>query len=526
MATSAIENRQQFTLLLWYGFAAFALLLAAMLLAANLYLVALLLAGVGWLITLPYHARISVVVATATFSAAFIVPMVPGRPFVWEMMALLGWSGVMVLVFLRRFPPDLNETLRRNRWIFAGIVIYCLTLLCIMYFRGFGLRILGSSSGMMGGRLYLQQLLCAIFPLLFTLVKMEEKTLVRLLLIQWLLSTTYFVSDFAYSFGGARHLLLYFFELPGDAINFEGQAYHFGIRRFQSFQNAGLGLIFFLLARHSLRDFFGRHGWWLLPAFVGIFGLSLLSGHRTIVFYVMGTLLVLAIAQRFFTPRTMILAPLVTALVLLLVYTQAERLPLAAQRALSFLPGLQIDAAAAADAAKTLQGRKALRYAGVRLIPDYLWLGRGFTRYADVDLIPLDPDGVAPHVEQGVFYNGFIGLLVNTGLTGFVGMMLVIVGGTLLAWRVLKLVRVLGSELILCRVSAILGGFWITSVLFFLFLHGDAELALKSFALQLGALIMAERLLRQRLAREQWEPEPAPAPAPAGWLTPAPAPTR
>lgn len=524
MAVSAIESRYQFNLLVAYGVGVLALLLAGILLAANLYLVALMLVGVGWLVSLPYHAKLSAVLATATFSAAFILPFVPGRPFVWEAAALLGWSGMVVLIMLRRFPEDLRDTLRRNKWIFIGVIVYCLTLLFIMHMRGFNLRVLGAGTAM-GGRLYLQQLICAIFPLLFAALRLEEKTLVRLLLIQWLLSATYFVSDFAFTFGGWATPLLYFFELPADAINFEGQAYQFGIRRFQSFQNAGLGLMFFLLARYKLRDFFGRRGWWLLPLFLTVFAVSLLSGHRTIVFYMAGTLLMLALAQKFFTARTLILAPLVGALALMLVYTQADHLPLAAQRAISFLPGIQVDPAAAADAAKTLEGRKWLRHAGMQLIPHYLWVGRGFTRYADIHLAPLDPDGVTAHVQQGVFYNGFVGLMVNTGLPGTVGMGLVILGGTLLALRVLKLVRALGPDLILCRIASILGGFWVVSVLFFLFLHGDAELALKSFALQLGTLIMAERLLLQRVraaAGVSEQPEaapayalPAPAPAPA-----------
>lgn len=520
MAIAAIQSRHQFNLLLGYAVGALALLLAAIMLAANLYLVALALAGVGWLVTLPYHARLSAVLATTTFSAAFILPFVPGRPFIWEAAAVLGWSGVAVLILLRRYPSDLRETLYRNRWIFLGVGVYCLTLLFIMHQRGFGLRVLGAGTAM-GGRLYLQQLVCAIFPLLFCLLRMEEKTLVRLLLIQWLLSTTYFVSDFAFTFGGWATPFLYFFELPADAINFEGQAYQFGIRRFQSFQNAGLGLMFFLLARYKLRDFFGRPGWWLLPLFTAVFAVSLLSGHRTIVFYITGTLLMLALAQRFFTARTLILAPLSAALVLMLVYTQADHLPLAAQRAISFLPGIRIDPAAALDAAKTLEGRKWLRMAGTQLIPQYLWVGRGFTRYADIHLEPLDLDGVTAHVQQGVFYNGFIGLMVNTGLPGTLGMGLVILGGTWLALRVLRLVRRLGPDLILCRVASILGGFWVVSVLFFLFLHGDAELALKSFALQLGTLIMAERLLRQRAALAE-EPISQPAVAPA-YALPSPA---
>jgi hypothetical protein len=517
MSVSAIDSRYQFNVLVWYAVGALALLFAAMLLAANQLLVALLLVGVFSLFTLPYHAQLSAIVATATFSSAFILPMVPGRPYVWETAALFGWTGVLLLTFLRRYPPDLMSTLRRNRWIFVGILVYCLTLLLIMQTRGFGLRVLGSGGGMMGGRLYLQQLICAIFPLLFCMIQMSEKMLVRLLMIQWLLSTTYFVSDFAFSFGGVTDVLLAFFELPGDAANFEGQFLHFGIRRFQSFQNAGLGLVFLLLARYRLSDFFSGRRWWLLPVFVGIFGMSLLSGHRTIVFYITGTVAVIAVAQRFFTARTLILAPLAGAVLLLVLYSQADRLPLSAQRAVSFLPGIQINAQAANDAAKTIHGRRMLRLVGAQMMPDYLWVGRGFAKYADIHLTVLDPDGVTPHVEQGVFYNGFIGLMVNTGLSGTVGMMLVILGGTALAWRVLKMVRRTQSEDTLIRAAAVLAGFWFTSVLFFLFFHGDAELALKSFALQLGTLIMAERLLIQRLTRPETALAMGPeTPAPAG----------
>ncbi len=486
---------------MWYGVLAAGLLLAAMLLAADLFLVSVLLMMLGWVVTLPYHAKLSAVLAISTFSSALIMPFVPGRPYAWEAAAMLAWSGIIVLVMLRRFPPGLRETLRRNRWIYIGTIIYSLTLLLIMWQRGFGLRIMGSSQ--QGGRLYLQQLICAILPLLFTMVRMNEKTLVRVLTIMWLLSTTYFVSDFAYTFGGSSNFLLQFFELSADALNFERMTYHFGIRRFQSFNNAGIGLIFLLLSRHKLQDFFGRSGWWLLPTAVAIFGVSLLSGHRGYILLVMGTIVVVAVAQRFFTVRTLILAPLSAVLLVLLAYSWADRAPLAVQRAISFLPGIDVNPHAAADASNTMHLRRILRRVGISMIPEYLVVGRGFTKYLDVERMPFDTEGVEFHVAQGVFYNGFIGLLVNTGLPGTVGMLLVITGGTMLSVRVLRLVRKLGSDDTFTRSCSVLGGFFLTSALFFLLLHGDSEFALKTFALQLGTLILAERLLLERVKRAE-----------------------
>ena len=519
MAVAAIENRYQLQLLIWYGVGALGLLLAAMLLAADLMLVALLLAGLGWVLTLPYHAKLSAVLAITTFSSALILPFVPGRPYAWEGAALLAWSGIVVLIMLRRFQPGLRETLRRNRWIYIGIVIYCLTLLLVMWQRGFGLRIMGSSQ--QGGRLYLQQLICAILPLLFAMVRMNEKTFVRALLVMWLLSTTYFISDFSFSFGGIGSVLLQFFELPGDAMLFEQLNRSFGIRRFQSFSNAGMGLMFLLLARHRLADFTGRSIWWLLPLATGIFGVSLLSGHRSYILLVVGTILVVMYAQRFLTVRTAILAPLVLSLFLLLLYAGADRMPLAFQRAISFLPGIDVNPQAAADAASSMRLRRILRSAGVRLIPEHLWVGRGFAKYLDARMLPFDTEMVDYHISQGMFYNGFIGLLVNTGVTGAAGMLLVIAGGTALAMRVLRLVRRTTSDANLTRVSAVLAGYFLTSAFFFLFLHGDAEAALKGFALQLGMLILAERLLIERSnappdSRSGPEGETVPAFADAG----------
>lgn len=509
MAVTAIENRYQLQLLIWYGVGALGLLFAAMLLAADLFLVALLLAGLGWMLTVPYHAKLSAVLAISTFSSALIMPFVPGRPYAWEAAAMLAWSGIIVLLMLRQFPPGLRDTLRRNRWIYVGIVIYCATLVLLMSERGFGLRIFGSSQ--QGGRLYLQQLICAILPLLFAMVRINEKLFVRSLLLMWLLSTTYFVSDFAFSFGGVSNVLLRFFEVPGDAINFENINLRFGIRRFQSFSNAGMGLMFLLLARHKLTDFFGRSMWWLLPLAVGIFGVSLLSGHRGYILLVVGTIMVLTYAQRFLTMRTAILAPLVLGAVLLMAYATADRLPLSVQRAISFLPGINVSPHAAADAASTMQLRRVLRRVGVQMIPEHFWIGRGFTKYLDSRPLPYDAEMVDYHLSQGMFYNGFIGLMVNTGIPGTVGMLLVITGGGLLSLRVLRLVRRTTSNDQLTRSSSVLAGYFLTSAIFFLFLHGDSELALKTFALQLGMLVLAERLLLERL-----DAPPDIGPPPAG----------
>lgn len=102
MAVAQIESRQQFAALLWYGVGTLGLLFAAMLLAADLFAVAVMILGLGWVMSLPYHGKLSAILAMSTFSSALIMPFVPGRPYAWEASAMLAWSGLVVMVMLRQ----------------------------------------------------------------------------------------------------------------------------------------------------------------------------------------------------------------------------------------------------------------------------------------------------------------------------------------------------------------------------------------------------------------------------------------
>src|SRR6266540_1304652 len=178
MPTSVFDNRLLLSRAPWYGLIVLGALCAGFLLATAPVQLMLILGGLAWLLTLPYHGPLSVYVAVSTFSSALIMPFFPGRPYLWEFAALLGWSGLIIMITMRRYAPNCVVQLKEYRWLFIGAIGYCLTLLATMYYRGVGLRILGGSQ--MGGRFYFQQLVCAIFPLLFVMVRPEAKVLVRL----------------------------------------------------------------------------------------------------------------------------------------------------------------------------------------------------------------------------------------------------------------------------------------------------------------------------------------------------------
>ncbi len=502
-AVGAALDRSQFNKVILLGFLSLAALVAGLLLAYSQILLALLVAGMIWLVLLPYHSTLAVWLATATFGSALIVPFMPGRPAWWETGALLAWSGVFITVSLRRHDRDGWRTVVRHKWVFLGLIGYSAVLVYIMRQRGFGFMLFGS--GLIGGRLYLQQLLIMVFPLLFAIYPLQSKVFTRLFLLQCLATGTFVVADFVLAYGGQKLFpLLYFFELPNDGISFEMMSQAFGIRRYQSLFFFAIGLISLLWALRNLNDYTNRSGLWLWPTTLAILGMGLFGGHRYLLVQVISIGLVCAYTQRFFTMARMIAITFLVGAMLLALSVVSDRLPLAAQRALSLIPGIRVQQTARSDAEGTFALRRIMLRVGWNLVPDYLWVGRGFgalkvSSYQQ----DWDPSGINAHIEAGRFYNGLIGMLVNTGLPGTFFIAMFLAGGSGVAWRVVGLLRRYGCHDTFDRISCLLAAQWFSSAFIFLFLHGDSEFAVRTFALPAGMLMFCLRALERRIAASQ-----------------------
>jgi O-antigen ligase len=472
-----------------------------LLLAGAPVLLILALGGFAWLLLLPYHAQIATTVAMVTFASGFILPGFPGRPFVWEAAAMLGWTGVAVTIALRQYSAEASKLVRRHWLLFAGALGYCAVLVTLMYFRGVGIRVFGGSQ--MGGRIYLQQLLCAIFPLLFVLRPMGEERMVKLYVIQCLLSVSFLPADLVFAYGGkVLEPLLYVLDLPNDGVNFENQAMQFGIRRFQSFFFLSLSFYCLLLTWRRFEDYLNRNAIWMWPSTILILGLGLLGGHRNLILFLAFVIVITAWAQRFYTVVRLLGVLLITGLIYLTVATNIREMPLSVQRALSVVPGLDVDRQASDDGQATLEGRRTIRKAGLEVAKDYRWIGRGFGKPKDVSLSG-QVDMTQMHVDSGIFYNGTVGLLVNTGLPGTVTMFCFMGAGSWLAFRNLRHVRRHGAEDMFSRMACVLSSLWIGQVFSFVFLHGDAEFAMRTFGIEAGMLLLCDHNLSLRTTAAQ-----------------------
>jgi hypothetical protein len=147
--TSA-DIRIRLDTLVWTGGMFVAVFGLSIMLARNWFVAAVFTAAIVWLVTLPHHAPMALAISTATFNSAFIVPFTPGPLTVADAGLLLAFSGIPLVIMLRRYPDDTSSVLHRNWAIFAGIFLYLCILVVLIYARGVGFGFMGATAGVGG----------------------------------------------------------------------------------------------------------------------------------------------------------------------------------------------------------------------------------------------------------------------------------------------------------------------------------------------------------------------------------------
>jgi hypothetical protein len=184
-------------------------------------------------------------------------------------------------------------------------------------------------------------------------------------------------------------------------------------------------------------------------------------------------------------------------------YLFASDMPLSTQRAVSFLPGIEVTQLANDNAMDTLRDRIEVLKLALGDVPKYWLVGRGFGMER-LDVLPTDDvySGVWLQYINGCIYNGLLGSLLKTGLAGFLCSIAFIVYISRIAIKVVRLTKLSDpdSQKFFCRLSLLVCAQWFSAVAFFYTMHGDSAVWLKIFAVP-AALIM---LLYRRLTREEY----------------------
>ena len=211
MSAGSLEGALRLQKFILFAVIALAVVIFGYTLADDMFFAALAFGGVAWLILMPYHATLAVSLGIATFSTALIMPFFPGRPFVWEAAALLGWTGCILVFSFRQYRDEMWDSISQHKWLLIGVAGYCAVLVFTMIERGVGFRTMGGEQ--MGGRFYFQQITCAIFPLMFMMLRMKEEQIRKLFIIQCVLSATWVISDVIYTNASWLFNILFFLEV-------------------------------------------------------------------------------------------------------------------------------------------------------------------------------------------------------------------------------------------------------------------------------------------------------------------------
>jgi hypothetical protein len=437
------------------------------------------LVGVGVVLlalALPLLLRWHSVLLIGFWNAAIVVPFLPGQPPAW--VPLAGLSLAIAVV---------NRTLRhRSQFIWVPSVAIPLLLLGLVILatvtaRGIGARAFGSE--LWGAKRYLWVSGAVLGYFALTACRVPRRHAGWLAGLFFISGTTAIMSDVALAGGRAFYWLFMFF--PTD-VAFHQATSADTLKRFTGMAWMAQAGTWFMLLRYGIRGVLDPFRPWRLLLFVGLFLVGLFGGFRSSIILLGLLFLTQFWFERLLFTRIFLLVLLGAVLLGAVLVGFAERLPLSVQRSLSFLP-ITVHPAARQDAQGTLDWRLQMWRVVLPEVPQYLWLGKGYT-FSGTDFVLMQESirrGMFTAYEDtlvsGNYHNGPLTLLIPFGLPGTVAFLAFVWG----AWRVL-LRNYRDGPPELQRVNTFLIAYFSARLLFFLVFYGQFDLDLMVFTGTVG----------------------------------------
>jgi hypothetical protein len=363
-----------------------------------------------------------------SWNAAICLAFLPGQLALWTIMAFV---GLLLAVLSRAVSPNvrfvIEPSVTKSLLALAGVVVATGLLT-----GGFGVQSLGS--GRYGGKNYLWFLAAIAGYFVFTSRRIPPQRAGFYVALFFLSGLTFGVSDLA-SIGGSKFEFLALFFPSGNSVRevaLEDPLRAAGPRRIGEFAYIAPALFSYLLARFGVRGLLDLTRPWRLLLLALAFGLGLLSGFRSFVLLSGLTFAVVFYLEGLHRTRYV---PALLAVVLLggvLVLPQAEKLPLAVQRSLSFLPG-KFNWVARDSASTTVDWRVQMWQKVWPEVPKTLFRGKGWgidarDFYSTVEL-GEGIDAQAGTILVGNYHNGPLSILIPFGLYGAIAFIWFLVAG-------------------------------------------------------------------------------------------------
>ena len=444
-----------------------------------LYLL-ILIACLSISIILPQLLTILTVFA---FSSGLTLPPLEGKMNLFYVFAA-SLAGVAIL----RYSMDRKMPILWSK-AHAWLIVFASVILMIMIIRGAGLRILGDEKW--GGMFYIQLFISISLVFVIPRASLSKGVWRPVLVAAALAPFLPVIAGFLASSGSSS--LLAFVQADAQTASQISQLASGGnvqIERFFSLGYAGQSAYNILFYFLSVQSIFGRALFLSIPFGIVVLILVGLSGFRSSLLNIcLFTTLMLKVNRAISFGKILIFT-LIVLIFYVFAFLFAPSLPSSIQRMLSILPGISIATHISSDAESTTEWRIEVWKRGLRYIPDYWLIGKGYAFSSREMLAVTDPktglfDPTDWAIIQSSYHQGLLSLLLGLGVPGLVSGILMYY---LFVKRHLQLQKMQWDDPILLRCHQVVTINILTSFIIFVMIYGDVQSSFPTLFFNLAIL--------------------------------------
>jgi hypothetical protein len=413
------------------------------------------------------------------WNSAFIAGFLPGSLQLWTIFAVLTFGmGVVHKVmghknFIRA--PELTKPI---------LLLAAVVLLTAKLRGGLGMRVLGSGS--FGGKNYFYILAAVLGYFALTSQSLSIAKGARAVKWFFLSGLTFGMTNVVYLLGPTFYFLFYFVSLDFVYGQAGADWTQDVVKRLGGLAPSANSLICFVLVRWGLRGVVDFTKPWRLALLLVAVAAGFFSGFRSNVAFMGILLLVQFVVEGLWKTYLMPVLVLLGILCLAPVLLFANRMPVAVQRSMAFLP-VNIDPSVRMEAMNSSEWRYQMWGAVLPEVPKYLLIGKGYS----IDPVDLYLTETASHAGlisgyegamlSGDYHNGPLSVLMPFGAFGAIAFLWMMVAGI----KALQRNRLYGDPK-LKLINDFFLAYFVTQCLFFFFVFGALNSQLSVFLGVLG----------------------------------------
>jgi hypothetical protein len=433
-------------------------------------LIGILLFCLSLPLLITWHHALLIIFWNSAFNAFFL----PGQPFFWLVIAAMSFGVSFLNHVMGRRPflpvPEMTRPL---------LLLAVLVLATALYRGGIGIRALGGAT--QGGRYYVYIFGAMIGYFALTAAQIPIGKGRRMTGLFFLSGITYALSNLTYALGPSFYFLYYLLPTSFALSQAASDAGMSSADRIEGLAPACIGAFCALLTNYGVRGLLNFSKPWRFLFLCIVIVASLFAGFRSL-----GIMLFLIFAIQFYLEgllRTR-LFPVMVGLCIIcfgVILGFANKMPLAVQRAISFLP-VNVDSTIRSEAMGSSEFRFQMWAVVIKDVPKYLIIGKGYGM--DPTEMELTRQGMAMGIldnfEESIlaedYHSGPLSVIIPFGLGGVILFIWILIAG----YRVLYFNYRYGDER-LRQVNRVLLAYYLANVISFFFIYGALSTQLMTF---------------------------------------------